>query len=128
MNNLLFVYGTLLDEDNEYAIYLKSNSRYYSLGKLKGKLYNLGEYPGAILHDESGGYIQGSVLQIDDPVKILPVIDYYEGFGEKESQPNEFIRVSAEVETDIGPVICWVYLYNLPVTGLALIENGRYIK
>jgi gamma-glutamylcyclotransferase (GGCT)/AIG2-like uncharacterized protein YtfP len=128
MNDLLFVYGTLLSEDNEYAIYLKSNSRFYSLGKLKGKLYNVGEYPGAILNDESGGYIQGSILQIDDPVKVLPIIDYYEGFGEKESQPNQFIRISAEVETDFGPVICWVYLYNLPVTGLTLIENGRYIK
>jgi len=42
-NNYLFVYGTLLDESNEFAIYLKQNCSYYSKGKFRGRLYDLGE-------------------------------------------------------------------------------------
>lgn len=127
MNNLLFIYGTLLNEDNEYAVYLKNNSRLYSAGKLKGKLYDIGQYPGAIL-SKSNEYVYGSILQLNNLTKVLPLIDAYERYGDNQPQPNEFIRVSVEVETGAGPVACWVYLYNLPVTGLTLIESGRYIK
>jgi len=45
MSDLLFIYGTLLKDDNEHAVYLKNNSTFYSAGKLKGKLYDIGEYP-----------------------------------------------------------------------------------
>jgi len=128
MNNLLFVYGTLLNEDNEYAVYLKNNSSHYSYGKLRGKLYDIGEYPGAILSAENDDRIYGSILELCDPVKILPVIDDYEGYGEDQLQPNEFTRVTFDVETEAGHIICWVYLYNLPVAGLTQIESGRYIK
>ena len=48
-NAFLFVYGSLLDEDNEIAIYLKNNSTFYSAGKVKGKLYDIGEYPGGYI-------------------------------------------------------------------------------
>ena len=126
MNNLLFIYGTLLNEDNEYALYLKNNSRFYSTGKLKGKLYDIGEYPGAVLSD--GDHIYGSILEINDPEKVLSIIDDYEGFGDNQLQPNEFIRVLTKIETGSGFVNCWVYLYNLPVTGLLQINSGRYIK
>lgn len=128
MGAFLFVYGTLLIENNECAVYLKSNSKLYSTGKIKGKLYDIGEYPGAVLSDESDDYVYGSILQIDEPEKVLSIIDDYEGVGTDQVQPNEFIRVSIEAETETKPVICWVYLYNLPITSLTLIESGKYIK
>jgi gamma-glutamylcyclotransferase (GGCT)/AIG2-like uncharacterized protein YtfP len=128
MNNLLFIYGTLLNDNNDYGIYLKNNSFFYSHGKLQGKLYDVGEYPGAVLTDEKGSYIYGDVLEIIDPAEVLKIIDDYEGYGEHQPQPNEFVRVLTEVETDAGAVTCWLYLYNLPVSGLRLIEEGRYIK
>ena len=127
MNDLLFAYGTLLDADNEFAIYLKSNSRFYAEGRVKGKLYGIGEYPGAVLAD-GDSFIYGSILKIDEPVKVFPVIDDYEGFGDDQSHPNEFIRVLAEVETETEIMDCWIYLYNLPVAGLTWIKDGRYIK
>lgn len=124
---LLFIYGTLLDNNNEYAIYLKNNSSLYSYGKIKGKLYDIGEYPGAILADEDNECIYGSVLEINDLENVLPVIDEYEGFGEDQAQPNEFIRVLIQAETGAGLLDCWIYLYNLPITGLNQIKSGRYI-
>ncbi|MDB5133914.1 MAG: gamma-glutamylcyclotransferase [Mucilaginibacter sp.] len=128
MTNLLFIYGTLLNNDNKYGIYLKNNSRHHSSGKLKGKLYDIGEYPGAILSSGYDEYVDGYILQIDDPEKVLTVVDSYEGFGEDQPQPNEFIRVLVEVETECGRVKCWTYLYNLPITNLQWIKTGKYIK
>lgn len=128
MNNLLFVYGTLLDNDNEFAIFLKNNSRFYSPGKLKGKLFNISEYPGAVFYGDDENYIYGSILELINTEKVLPVIDDYEGYGDDQIQPNEFVRALASLETQDGIVICWLYLYNLPVAGLPIIESGRYIK
>jgi gamma-glutamylcyclotransferase (GGCT)/AIG2-like uncharacterized protein YtfP len=124
----LFVYGSLLSDDNEFAIYLKNNSTFYSTGKVRGKLYDIGEYPGAILSAESSEYIHGSILKIDIPEKVLKIIDDYEGYGGEQPWPNEFIRIIAEIETEMRIINCWIYLYNLPVNGLRYIEGGRYIK
>ena len=128
MNNLLFVYGTLLNENNEYAVYLKNHSRFYSNGKIKGKLYDIGEYPGAILLPKGEDYIYGSILELDQPENVFPVIDDYEGYGNDQPGPNEFIRLLAQVETSSALLNCWVYVYNLPIAGLKLIKNGRYSK
>ena len=124
----LFVYGSLLDEDNEFAIYLKDNSKFYSTGKVKGTLYDIGEYPGAILFPEGGEYIYGNILKIDTPEKVFKVIDDYEGYGGEQSWPNEFIRILTGIEVEAEVIDCWIYVYNLPVNGLRYIKGGRYFK
>jgi gamma-glutamylcyclotransferase (GGCT)/AIG2-like uncharacterized protein YtfP len=123
----LFVYGSLLNEDNEFAIYLKDNSTFYSTGKVKGRLYDIGEYPGAILSSVGKEYIYGSIRKINSPEKVLRVIDEYEGYGGEQAWPNEFIRLSTAIETEAGIINCWIYVYNLPVNGLKHIKGGRYI-
>ena len=128
MNNLLFVYGTLLDNDNEFAVFLNNNSSSCSSGQLKGKLYDIGECPGAIFYGDDENYIYGSILELINIEKVLPVVDDYEGYGDDQIQPNEFIRALANVETETGLLTCWVYLYNLPAAGLPVIESGRYNK
>jgi gamma-glutamylcyclotransferase (GGCT)/AIG2-like uncharacterized protein YtfP len=127
-STFLFVYGSLIDEGNEFAIYLKGNSTFYSPGKVKGKLYDIGEYPGAVLSAEDDAYIYGNILRIDTPEKVFKVIDDYEGYGGEQSWPNEFTRVLTYIETEIGIINCWIYVYNLPVNGLGYIKGGRYIR
>ena len=124
---LLFVYGTLLNHNNEFAVYLKEHSHFFANGKVKGKLYDIGEYPGAILDDEDE-YIYGVILQIDDPEVVFSEIDDYEGYGDEQPEPNEFIRLAVDVETTSEVVHCYIYVYNLPVDGLKKIEDGRYVK
>lgn len=124
--NYLFVYGTLLDEQNEFAIYLKQNSSLYGRGKFKGKLYDLGKYPGAILDETGGNYVYGSILELKNTLEVLIRLDEYEDFGEDQEQPNLFIREMTSVETDNKQIDCWIYLYNLPVDGFRLIELGDY--
>jgi gamma-glutamylcyclotransferase (GGCT)/AIG2-like uncharacterized protein YtfP len=124
----LFAYGSLLSEDNDFAIYLKDNSVLYSTGKVRGRLYDIGEYPGAILSAACDEYVYGSVLKIDRSEKVLDIIDDYEGYGGEQSWPNEFIRVLTGIETETGIINCWIYVYNLPVNGLKYIKGGRYFK
>jgi gamma-glutamylcyclotransferase (GGCT)/AIG2-like uncharacterized protein YtfP len=126
-NALLFIYGTLLNHNNEFAVYLKDHSHFFANGKVRGKLYDIGEYPGAIL-DNGDEYIYGVILQIDDPEIVFLEIDDYEGYGDEQPEPNEFIRISADVETASETVTCYIYVYNLPVDGLEKIEGGRYVK
>jgi gamma-glutamylcyclotransferase (GGCT)/AIG2-like uncharacterized protein YtfP len=127
MNDLLFVYGTLLDDDNKYGVYLRDNSKFHAQGTVKGKLFDIGEYPGAVLVD-GDELIYGIILQMDDPETALNLLDIYEGYGEDMPQPNEFTRTIVNVYTETGTIPCWIYLYNFPTNGLPLIEDGRYIK
>jgi len=127
-SNYLFVYGTLLDESNEFAIYLKQNCSYYSKGRFRSRLYDLGEYPGAIADENYPGYIYGSIFELKNTAETLKYLDDYESFGEDQEQPNLFIREMAEVETDSRRINCWVYLYNLPVEGFRVIKSGNYAE
>ena len=126
MNNLLFVYGTLLDKDNEYALYLKDQSSFYAEGRVKGKLYDIGEYPGAVLTGNNSGYVYGVILKLGNVKEVLRRVDEYEGYGEGETWPNEFVRVATMVETSKGDIDCWIYLYNFPVINLPHITSGKY--
>ena len=126
-NALLFVYGTLLNHNNEFAVYLKEHSHFFANGKVKGTLYDIGEYPGAVL-DDGDEYIYGVILQIDDPEVVFLEIDDYEGYGDEQREPNEFVRISTDVETASEIEHCYTYVYNLPVDGLKKIEGGRYVK
>lgn len=125
MNNLLFVYGSLLADDNEFANYLRQNSILITKATFKGRLYNIDDYPGAIL-DVAGYDINGAICKLFNPDEALKVLDEYEGFGDDEEQPNLFVRTIIEATTPAGKIECWVYIYNLPIEAHTEIANGNY--
>jgi gamma-glutamylcyclotransferase (GGCT)/AIG2-like uncharacterized protein YtfP len=125
-NRHLFVYGTLLNSGNSYGAYLQQHCKLLQSGKFKGRLYDTGDYPGAIANADSEQYVHGSIYLMNEPEKILEFIDDYEGFGDDQAQPNLFIRIQTGIETDTSTVECWVYVYNLPVGHLPQIKSGRY--
>jgi gamma-glutamylcyclotransferase (GGCT)/AIG2-like uncharacterized protein YtfP len=123
----LFVYGTLLQSQNPFGKYLKENSRFLQFGKLKGRLYNIGQYPGARFEPEGNSFVLGSILSLNNYTETLRLMDEYEGFGIDQPQPNEYIRELIDIETETGLMKCWVYLYNLPVEKLHQIVGGDYL-
>lgn len=126
MIHLLFVYGTLLRKENPFGEYLLKQSKHIGLGKFRGRLFDIGEYPGAIYDPESNTYVHGSIVSLDNIEETFKILDDYEGFGEDQQQPNEFIRKLVEIECNYESVNCWVYLYNLPVNELLCIDSGIY--
>jgi gamma-glutamylcyclotransferase (GGCT)/AIG2-like uncharacterized protein YtfP len=127
INDLLFVYGTLLIDDNKFAAYLRSNASFYNMGTIKGKLYDVGSYPGLIISNDQDYPISGTIYKLNNAEEILKYLDPYEGFGDDQEQPNLFIRQLLPVETSDGAINCWGYLYNLSVGGLHLIKHGNYL-
>jgi gamma-glutamylcyclotransferase (GGCT)/AIG2-like uncharacterized protein YtfP len=127
INDLLFVYGSLLNADNEFGGYLNNNSTLIGRGKLKGRLYDIGEYPGAVTDIENGYPIAGSICKLNKP-EAFALLDNYEGFGPEQEQPNLFIRELLTIETSERIINCWVYLYNLDIDGLTEIKSGDYVR
>jgi gamma-glutamylcyclotransferase (GGCT)/AIG2-like uncharacterized protein YtfP len=122
----LFVYGTLLQNDNQFAMYLNRHCNFITPGRIKGLLYDIGEYPGLVINTNAQ-YVSGSIYQVNN-AEVLTEIDRYEGVGADEEQPNLYLRVSHPIETADGPINAWVYVYNLPVAGLPQIYSGDYIE
>ncbi|GAA4314959.1 gamma-glutamylcyclotransferase [Mucilaginibacter gynuensis] len=124
----LFVYGTLLLSDNDFGRYLKNNCTFFSHGRFKGKLFDIGEYPGAIIDQSGNHYVHGSIYKLHNADKVLKILDEYEGVGENEIQPNLYTRGILQVDTTDGSYPCWVYLYNWPLDAKVFIEGGDYLK
>lgn len=127
-NDLLFVYGTLLLADNEFANYLTRNATFCCKGTIQGKLYDVGNYPALVVNDAGNYDISGTVYRLHSVDEVLKYLDPYEGFGEGEELPYLFIREGLPIQTDQGIMTCWVYLYNRSITGLTEIATGDYIN
>jgi gamma-glutamylcyclotransferase (GGCT)/AIG2-like uncharacterized protein YtfP len=127
INDLLFVYGTLLLSDNVHAVYLRNNSSFYHHGKLYGRLFDVGNYPAVILSDAHNYPIAGSIYRLDSPAQTLNLLDEYEGITTDENEDDWYLRELVSIETASGNLNCWVYLYNLPVDELTEITSGDYL-
>ena len=117
-----------MEIDNEFGRYLKQHAIIYKPGKFKGKLYDIGEYPGAVYLPDTDYKVHGIIIKLNDADETLKYIDDYEGFGENQLQPNLFIRKWLTVQTDNKNVKCWVYLYNHSTTQLKQIISGDYLS
>ena len=124
--DLLLVYGSLLNKDNQFGKYLNENAKFVNSAVFKGRLFDCGDYPGAVA-DKNGYNIKGSLHRLQNATVALTVLDDYEGFGVEQDQPNLFIRKMMSVTVDNKSIKCWIYLYNLPVAGLTEISSGDYI-
>ncbi|WP_428329586.1 gamma-glutamylcyclotransferase family protein [Mucilaginibacter sp.] len=124
----LFVYGTLLDQRNQFGAYLSANCIFYADGNFSGELYDTGEYPGAVAMPGSNSKVYGKIFSVHNTDEVFKQLDEYEGYGPGEIQPNLFIRNLMQIETNSGPLECWVYLYNWPVNDFVQITTGSYAQ
>lgn len=124
----LFIYGTLLPGcTTEVTGFLKENSSFISEGSFPGKLYEVDGYPGAIFLPDEKSRVFGHILKLQQAEKVLAVLDKYEEVGPDFGSPNEYVRNQIPVLNSAGQsLLCWVYLYNLPVDNLLYIHSGKY--
>lgn len=123
---LLSVYGTLLDPKNQVAKFLQSNAEFYADGYFRGKLYNLGEYPGAVESNNPEDKVYGSVFALEKPETVLSMLDEYEEIGDQFAEPNEFIRTKTEIVVGKNEkLLCWIYLYSRSTENLSPIKTWR---
>ena len=131
MTDLLFVYGTLLPGRAPTAVRdLIERTRVISAATMRGRLYDLGSYPGVVI-DPGAGPVIGQVLEVPDDPELWLRLDAYEGFDSNDPARSLFRRVRWHVQPTASsgrPLHCWVYVYNGDVAPENLIESGAWLQ
>lgn len=127
MNDYLFVYGTLMNNiQSTIADYLHQNSDFIGEGTFPGKLYDLGNYPGAVYDATAITRVHGHIFRLHDSAILLKRLDLYEGIYLSQPEKNEYRRELVPVNINHELLYCWAYLYNFSTDLLKEIDTGRY--
>ena len=127
----LFVYGSLRSGFRSPAY--EYISRYFDLvgeAKVKGKLYDLGDYPAAKPTDENK-FIIGELYKIrreNEFAWAIGQLDDYEGVHVGFDETQLYRRDITEVR--IGDTItkAWIYWYHGDASGKPVIESGDVLQ
>lgn len=111
--HLLFTYGTLGPSDPEAA-----RSEGWVEDAVRGRLYDLGPYPGLVDHDDPrAGWVEGFVRDVSWE-QLTGSLDSYEGVSE-----GLYRRVSVASR---GRRQVWIYVYAMPLPPTAVGPIGRW--
>jgi gamma-glutamylcyclotransferase (GGCT)/AIG2-like uncharacterized protein YtfP len=117
--HLVFVYGTLRRGGIRAMPSLFPDSTFVDKAKVRGRLYDFGEYPGLLL-DESGSPVAGEVYEVDD--EILNRLDEIE-------TESYYLRKQLEITFGESRRACWVYVFDPEFYSQhTLIESGDWIE
>lgn len=128
MSERLFVYGTLLPDEapKEIASIVKRFRRLGS-GHVRGRLYDFGEFPGAVLDPSSRTMIHGELVLLPSDGRTLDALDRYEEFDPLDPKRSLFVRTKAKIRMANGSS-CegWIYVYNRPPGKAKVVRGGDY--
>lgn len=130
MSEHLFLYGTLLPSEapEEIASLVK---RFRRLGSahVRGRLYDFGQFPGAVLDPSSRTIIHGELVALPADERLLKTLDRYEEFNPSHPKKSLFVRKRAKVSMTGGITReVWIYVYNRPTGKAKLVRGGDYSR
>jgi gamma-glutamylcyclotransferase (GGCT)/AIG2-like uncharacterized protein YtfP len=118
----LFVYGTLRSQMHDpLHRLLETQAILVGTGTFRGKLYDLGRYPGAVPSRAYTDRVIGEIYRFSDPQRAFEILDEYEGHRFKRK------RVTI-IQEDGKSITSWIYLYARSVTLRSLIRSGDYVQ
>lgn len=130
LKNHLFLYGSLLGDIKEEKVkkIFNENCQFISVGYILGKLYDLGEYPGAILTTDKNERVFGKIFGIKNPQKTFRVFDEYEEYFPKDLKKSLFVRrkTKAYLLPLEDTITSWTYFYNQKIDKEPQINSGHY--
>jgi gamma-glutamylcyclotransferase (GGCT)/AIG2-like uncharacterized protein YtfP len=128
MNQYLFAYGTLMPAHAPAELgEIVRQFRRIGRGSVRGRLYDLGDYPGAVLV-EGPDSIYGEVYRLPADQEILRKLDEYEGFDPSDPGGSLFARTKCPVRLENSEELsCWVYIYNRDPGSAKLVPGGDYL-
>jgi gamma-glutamylcyclotransferase (GGCT)/AIG2-like uncharacterized protein YtfP len=130
-NSKLFVYGSLRSGFRSPAY--EYISRYFTLlgeGKVKGRLYDMGDYPAAIPSTDEA-FIVGELYGINNPRELswaFSQLDDYEGVLVESHERPLYRRELAGIISGEGIVEAWIYWFNGDVSGKPAIDCGDILE
>lgn len=129
----LFVYGTLMSGatgalGTEQRLRLARECDSLGPASLpKAHLYDLGQYPGAVLGAGVDDIVHGEVVLLENPEATLPWLDDYEGYVHGAGDANEYDRLVTEVRlAGGGSFDAWVYVLRRAPSQTCRIVSGRW--
>ena len=126
----LFVYGSLRSGFKSPAYeYIGRFFSFVSEAKVKGKLFDLGSYPGGVPADDK--FIMGELYQIKDRSEFswaIGQLDDYEGVSVEPDEIQLYKRELVEVHVNNIITPAWIYWFNGRVEGKPEIESGDLIQ
>ncbi|MGH7320216.1 MAG: gamma-glutamylcyclotransferase family protein [Candidatus Rokuibacteriota bacterium] len=122
--DLLFAYGTLMAGESRRP--LLDPAVLEGGGRVRGSLYDFGEYPGLVL--DEGGWVVGELYRVPDLAARLPLLDREEGYTPTDPAGSLYVRNRAPVQASDGVSSCeaWVYVYNGPAGRGRRIASGDW--
>ena len=130
MKEYLFAYGTLVDHHvpREIADTVKQ-LKPAGTGYIFACLYDLGEYPGAVLDESRRHKVFGRIFELPADPRVLERLDDYEAFDPKQPAASLFVRKRTEINrSNQPPLKGWIYEYNGDLKSSSLIKSGYYSK
>jgi gamma-glutamylcyclotransferase (GGCT)/AIG2-like uncharacterized protein YtfP len=118
------VYGTLRPcVDVPVARWLQRVAEYAGPARTRGRLYDLGPYPGLRPARRSSEWVQGDLYRVPKPF-VLRVLDRYEA-GSGAGRPR-FVRMPCVVSLARRRCVAWAYVYRSLAPRGARIADGDY--
>ncbi len=125
----LFVYGTLRKgTGHPMAKFLAEHALFLSMARARGRLFDLGNYPGMLPPIADQDWVSGELYRLTDPNRVLQELDRYEGCSPLDPRPWYFERVEQIVRTEKGKIKAWLYYYCRPVSDNRRIWSGEYLQ
>jgi gamma-glutamylcyclotransferase (GGCT)/AIG2-like uncharacterized protein YtfP len=131
MQDCLFAYGTLRPGLTPKSVQpLVRQLQWLGGGSAPGRLYDLGDYPGAVFDPSAETRVVGDVLVLpEDAASLLKQLDDYEGFSAADIANSLFVRFRIDVKLADGREIdCWAYRYHREVGRAPLVAAGDYAQ
>lgn len=124
----LFVYGSLRrDAPDGRADLLGDGAELVGRGRVRGRLLDLGAYPGLVPAVTREERVRGELYAIRSR-RTLAALDAYEDYDPRRPERSLFLRREAQVELDSGNTTrAWVYWYAGPVGRGRRIASGDYV-
>lgn len=129
-DEFIFVYGTLRrGVKNAFREELMRDLNYIGQGVISGRLYEVEDYPGAILSDNSEDRVIGEVYNAKISSGVFDRLDAYEECTDAFPRPHEYVRKQVSVNlSDGNHIFAWAYIFTRDVSGLIRITSGDYVE
>ena len=123
----LFVYGTLRKGFGSHGLLQRLRARLIAPGYVFGRLYDLGQYPGAVEAAYNSYRIHGEVYRLPNATVALEALDRYEGFDPGNPEQSLFVRKETTLTLATGgQVQAWIYWLQRVHPAARLILSGDY--
>lgn len=123
----LFVYGSLRrDVPGGRQDLLAAAALFRGHGRVRGRLLDLGEYPGLVASVRRDEWVRGELYTLPGAT-VLRAVDRYEDYRPAHPERSLFVRRMTTVFLDTGQrTRAWIYEYAGPSGRARRIPSGDY--